>query len=124
MKYVTNMYTSIFSYQEEPVTHDDAATPGTSSTLNEEGPESSQDVEKSTNNDNGTGASNKRRGQNKKRTVDDESVKRDENTIYGELVACELRKLNPTVQTIAKHLINNVLFEAAMGKYDNADQSY
>lgn len=45
------------------------------------------------------------------------SVKRDEFSTYGEHVANEIRKLPPTAQNVAKHLINNILFDASMGKY-------
>lgn len=106
-----------------------------SSHLHTEGPEASQDVEKGTTNDNAKETSKKIAQKNKRRTVDDEraeeaymtlkeSLRRDESTIYGEHVACEIRKLNPRVQTIAKHKMNNILFEAAMGKYDNTYQSH
>ncbi|KAK3860557.1 hypothetical protein Pcinc_033398 [Petrolisthes cinctipes] len=114
---------------------DDAETSGMSSHLHTEGPEASQDVEKGTTNDNAKETSKKIAQNNKRRTVDDEraeeaymilkeSLRRDESTIYGEHVACEIRKLNPRVQTIVKHKMNNILFEAAMGKYDNTDQSH
>lgn len=52
-----------------------------------------------------------------------EDLKRDDCSVYGEHVANEIRKLNPKSQTIVKHLINNVLFEAAMENYDDADDS-
>lgn len=47
-----------------------------------------------------------------------ESTNKDEHSTYGEYVANEIRKLQPTAQTIVKHLINNILFDAAMGKYN------
>ncbi|XP_012223812.2 uncharacterized protein [Linepithema humile] len=43
---------------------------------------------------------------------------RDEFATFGEHVANEIRKLNWTAQTIVKHHINNILFDAAMGKFD------
>jgi hypothetical protein len=43
---------------------------------------------------------------------------RDEFATYGEHVANELLKLSLRAQTIAKYHVNNVLFHAAMGKYD------
>ena len=109
---------------------------GTSSNLNSDASEASQVVEKGDKNDGGKGTSNKQRGQSFKRktTADDraeeaykiskDTVKRDDCTIYGEHVANEVRKLFPKAQTIMKHLINNILSEAAMGKYDSDDQSH
>lgn len=52
-----------------------------------------------------------------------QAMKKDECTTYGEHVANELRDLQPTARTIVKHLINNILFEAAMGKYNNDGSS-
>lgn len=46
------------------------------------------------------------------------SVRRDDCSVYGEHVANELRKLAPRALTIAKHKINNILFEATIGNYD------
>lgn len=51
-------------------------------------------------------------------------MKRDDCSIYAEHVACEIRNLDPKAQPIVKHLINNILFEAAMGKYDSGDRSH
>lgn len=48
-----------------------------------------------------------------------QAMKKDECTTYGEHVANELRALQPRPRSIVKHLINNILFEAAMGKYNN-----
>ncbi|XP_047499741.1 uncharacterized protein LOC125046132 isoform X4 [Penaeus chinensis] len=122
--------------EDEPGGDDPTETLGTSSTLNAEAPEASQEAEKGDSNDDGKEASNKRRGQSwKRKTVDDEraeeayqilkdSVKRDDCSIYAEHVACEIRKLDPKAQAIVKHLINNILFEAAMGKYDSGDRSH
>lgn len=46
---------------------------------------------------------------------------RDEYDIYGEYIGCKLRKFpNPRVRCIVQHLINNVIFRAEMGKFDNA----
>ena len=52
-----------------------------------------------------------------------QAMKKDECTTYGEHVANELRDLQPRARTIVKHLINNILFEAAMGKYNNDGSS-
>lgn len=46
------------------------------------------------------------------------TCQRDECSTYGEHVANELRNLCPRARTIVKHLMNNILFKAAMGKYD------
>ena len=46
------------------------------------------------------------------------ACQRDDCSIYGEHVANELRSLSSRARTIVKHTINNTLFEAAMGKYD------
>lgn len=46
------------------------------------------------------------------------TCQRDDCSTYGEHVGNELRNLNPTARTIAKHMINNILFDASMGKYD------
>ena len=43
---------------------------------------------------------------------------RDDCAIYGEYVASELRKLSGYSQMMVKHAINNILFEGALGKYD------
>ncbi|CAH2012159.1 unnamed protein product [Acanthoscelides obtectus] len=47
------------------------------------------------------------------------SCQRDEFSTYGEHVGNELRHLSPRAQTIAKHLINNILYDASMGKFDD-----
>lgn len=52
-----------------------------------------------------------------------QAMKKDECTTYGEHVANELRDLQPRARTIVKHLINNILFDAAMGKYNNDGSS-
>lgn len=52
-----------------------------------------------------------------------QAMKKDECTTYGEHVANELRDLQPRARTIVKHLINNILFEAGMGKYNNDGSS-
>lgn len=46
------------------------------------------------------------------------ACQRDDCSIYGEHVANELRNLSCRARTMVKHIINNTLFEAAMGKYD------
>ena len=43
---------------------------------------------------------------------------RDEYDIFGEQVACKLRKLSNYSKLSAQHIINNVLLEAELGKYD------
>lgn len=44
---------------------------------------------------------------------------RDEYDIFGEQVACKLRKLSNYGKITVQHIINNVLWEAELGKYDN-----
>lgn len=51
------------------------------------------------------------------------SCERDDCSVYGEYVANELRNLNPRARTIVKHIINNTLFHAGMGKYDESSSS-
>jgi hypothetical protein len=51
------------------------------------------------------------------------STKRDDFSIYGEHVGNELRKLQPTAQIYVKHAINNILFQAALGRYDRPNYS-
>lgn len=46
------------------------------------------------------------------------SLSKDEMSIYGVYVANEISKMQPRTQTIVKHLINNILFDGGMGKYD------
>nr|CAI5852499.1 unnamed protein product [Callosobruchus analis] len=46
------------------------------------------------------------------------SQQQDEFFIYGQHVGNELRKLSSTSYHIAKHYINNILFDAAMRKYE------
>lgn len=50
---------------------------------------------------------------------------RDEYQIYGELVACKIRKL-PTAhaKNTVQHLINNILYEASLGKYNEVRRSH
>ncbi|XP_068081272.1 uncharacterized protein [Anabrus simplex] len=77
------------------------------------------------------GLGNKNRGKCKKRkcnlqeerveeaySILKSSIMRDEFAVYGEYVANELRKVSPRVQVLAKHRINNILFEASIGNYD------
>lgn len=52
------------------------------------------------------------------------SCKRDDCTTYGEHVGNELRKLSSKSQTYVKHLINNVLFKAALGAYENEEVTH
>lgn len=48
------------------------------------------------------------------------STQRDEYSIFGEYVGMTIRHLsNDTAKIVVKHYINNLLFEAEMGKYDN-----
>lgn len=45
---------------------------------------------------------------------------RDEYSVFGEYVGMTIRQLNnDTAKIVVKHYINNLLFEAEMGKYDN-----
>lgn len=46
------------------------------------------------------------------------ACQRDDCSTYGEHVANELRNLSSRARIMVKHVINNALFEAAMGKYD------
>lgn len=43
---------------------------------------------------------------------------KDESAIFGEYVATQLRKFSAQTHSLVKHKINNILFEAEMGKYD------
>lgn len=52
-----------------------------------------------------------------------ESVKRDDFTTYGEHISNEIRKLPSRSQAVVKHLLSNILFEAAMGKYEDPSAS-
>lgn len=48
------------------------------------------------------------------------SNQRDEYSVFGEYVGMTIRHLhNDTAKIVVKHYINNLLFEAEMGKYDN-----
>jgi hypothetical protein len=51
--------------------------------------------------------------------------KRDEYNVFGEIVACKIRKL-PTdySKSTVQHLINNILYHAELGKYNNPLQQY
>lgn len=42
----------------------------------------------------------------------------DEFSTYGQHVGMELRKLSPTSYQVAKYHINNILFNAAMGRFE------
>lgn len=49
-----------------------------------------------------------------------QSSQRDEYSVFGEYVGMTIRHLNnDTARIVVKHYINNLLFEAEMGKYDN-----
>lgn len=52
-----------------------------------------------------------------------ESVKRDDFTTYGEHISNEIRKLPSRSQAVVKHLFSNILFDAAMGKYEDPSAS-
>lgn len=52
------------------------------------------------------------------------SAQRDEFSVYGEHVANEIRKLQPTAQIYVKHSINNILFQAALGQYDRTKDPF
>ncbi|XP_018580150.1 uncharacterized protein LOC108917849 [Anoplophora glabripennis] len=43
----------------------------------------------------------------------------DEYAAFGNYIACKLRKFDPRSRAFVEHAINNILFEADMGKYDN-----
>ncbi|KAJ8920508.1 hypothetical protein NQ315_005377 [Exocentrus adspersus] len=53
--------------------------------------------------------------------IDDFSIftPQDENSAFGQYISCKLRKFNPKTRAFVEHAINQVLFEADMGKYDN-----
>lgn len=42
----------------------------------------------------------------------------DEYSAFGQYVACKLRRFDHRTRSFVEHAINNVLFEADMGKYD------
>lgn len=49
-----------------------------------------------------------------------ELTKKDDCTIFGEMVASQLRKLNKRNQAVAKHEINNLLFKFEMVEIENS----
>lgn len=50
---------------------------------------------------------------------------RDEYDLFGEQIAYKLRKLqNDRVRSNVQHIINTVLWEAALGRYDNYEASF
>lgn len=52
--------------------------------------------------------------------VEDLSIfPQDEYAAFGNYVACKLRKFDPRTRAFVEHAVNNVLFDADMGKYDN-----
>lgn len=51
--------------------------------------------------------------------------KRDEYNVFGEIVACKIRKLQTDYsKSTVQHLINNILYDAELGKYNNPPQPY
>lgn len=47
------------------------------------------------------------------------SAERDASDIYGEHIAMKLKSYGKRTQSVVQHLINNVLFNADMGQYEN-----
>lgn len=52
-----------------------------------------------------------------------ELLSKDENTVFGQLVASQIRKLNPRNQAIARNRIQNILFELEIGEMDGSSSS-
>lgn len=53
------------------------------------------------------------------KTLVGKKVERDEYQIYGEHVACKIRKLTTDyAKSTVQHIINNILYEAELGKYN------
>lgn len=48
---------------------------------------------------------------------------KDASTVFGEYVATKHRQYSGYTKNIIEHLINNVLFDADMGKYDHPGSS-
>ncbi|KAB7503703.1 UNVERIFIED_CONTAM: hypothetical protein RMT77_010683 [Armadillidium vulgare] len=51
------------------------------------------------------------------------SPPRDEHSVYGEHIGNEIRKMNYHAQCTVKHMINDIIFDAQMGMYDNPQQT-
>ncbi|XP_035230340.1 uncharacterized protein LOC118202289 isoform X2 [Stegodyphus dumicola] len=55
-----------------------------------------------------------------KKSEDTDVRKKDECDIFGEYIACKLRRISsPRAKSIVEHLINNIIFQAEMGRYDD-----
>lgn len=48
----------------------------------------------------------------------------DEYSAFGQYVACKLRRFDHRTRSFVEHAINNVLFEADMGKFDNTPSPF
>jgi hypothetical protein len=49
----------------------------------------------------------------------------DEYNVFGEIVVCKIRKLPIDYsKSTVQHLINNILYDAELGKYNNPPQQY
>lgn len=48
----------------------------------------------------------------------------DECIMYGQYIARKLMQMNSKTRSLVEHAIGNVLFEASMGKYDDAPSPY
>jgi len=59
------------------------------------------------------------------KSVVNRQEKRDEYYVFGEMIACKIKKL-PTdySKSTVQHLINNILYDAELGKYNNPPQQY
>ncbi|KFM62349.1 hypothetical protein X975_12306, partial [Stegodyphus mimosarum] len=56
-----------------------------------------------------------------KKSEETDVRKKDECDIFGEYIACKLRRISsPHAKSIVEHLINNIIFQAEMGRYDDS----
>lgn len=53
----------------------------------------------------------------------EQSTKRDAAGVYGEHVAMKLRNYGSQTFSVVQHLINNILFDADMGRYTHYTQT-
>lgn len=59
------------------------------------------------------------------KTLVAKTVERDEYQIYGEHVACKIRKLTTDyAKSTVQHFINSILYEAELGKYNHSVHHY
>lgn len=59
------------------------------------------------------------------KTLTNKKVERDEYQIYGEHIACKIRKLSTDyAKSTVQHLMNNILYEAELGKYNHPPHHY